>query len=101
MSRILNAAFCVSLIGWLGVPSGASAQSVCGPHAELTKALETRYSERPAAIGLGNNGAMVEVFTAPAGNWSIVMTQPNGVSCLIASGEGWERLPQGVAGVKS
>ena len=47
-----------------------------------------------AAIGSGSGnsaeGALVEVLTTEDGNtWSILLTNPDGVSCLVASGEGW------------
>jgi len=32
------------------------------------------------------------------GTWTLVITQPNGVSCLIAAGQDWESLPKLVAG---
>ena len=45
-------------------------------------------------MGLASNGSMIEIFASPNGSWTIVMTQPDGVTCLMAAGESWEDLPQ-------
>ncbi len=47
-------------------------------------------SESQVAIGIANNGRLVEVFSAGDGStWTIVMTTPQGKSCVVASGEDW------------
>ena len=44
------------------------------------------------AIGV-TNGRLVELLTAKDGlTWTIILTSPQGVSCLIASGDGWRPL---------
>jgi hypothetical protein len=45
-------------------------------------------------------GYLVEVFASSSGSWTIVLTQPGGTACLIASGNYWESAPQlvGAAG---
>ncbi len=39
-------------------------------------------------------GGIVEVFVSPEGSWTLVVAQPNSMSCLIAAGQDWETLPQ-------
>ena len=74
----------------LGLRAPASAQSVCTTHAEITNLLDSRYSESQIAIGIANNGRLVEVFSAGDGStWTIVMTTPQGESCVVASGGDW------------
>lgn len=73
----------------------ASAQLACGDRTEMLQHLADKYQERPASIGLSNNGGVIEVLTAPAsGSWTILITMPNGVTCLIAAGENWQPVPQ-------
>ena len=47
------------------------------------------------AVGVTNKGALVEVLTsADGGTWTIIVTTPQGMSCLVAAGEGWRFLPR-------
>ncbi len=92
MLRVLGATL-LALALLLGVRAPASAQSVCTTHAEVTKQLESRHSESQVGIGLASNGGVVEVFSTDDGSsWTIVMTMPNGMSCLVAAGEAWEQI---------
>ena len=50
-------------------------------------------------MGLARNGTVIEVFTSVEGTWTIIMTQPVGISCLVASGNYWESLPKPIAGL--
>ncbi len=90
MLRVLGATL-LALVLLLGVQSSASAQ--CASHAEVTKQLGSAYAEAQVAIGLASNGGVVEVFSTDDGSsWTIVMTMPNGKSCVVAAGEAWERI---------
>ena len=74
------------------MPGPAAAQVLCGDRTEVGKKLKESYSETPANIGLAGNGAVVEVFVSPDGSFTIIMTHPGGLSCLMAAGEGWETV---------
>ena len=92
MLRVLGATM-LALVLLLGVQSSASAQSACASHAEVTKQLGSAYSESPVAIGLASNGGVYEVFsTGDGSSWTIVMTMPTGMSCVVAAGEAWEQI---------
>ena len=42
-------------------------------------------------MGLASNGGVLEVLSSTSGStWTILVTMPNGVSCMIAAGEGLE-----------
>ncbi|MGR3542326.1 MAG: hypothetical protein ACU0BS_12995 [Hasllibacter sp.] len=64
----------------------------CAPRPAVLELLARRFGETRRGIGMHASGRVVEVFAAEAGTWSIVATDPNGVTCLIASGHGWEDL---------
>lgn len=70
----------------------AHAQLVCGEHPEVVKNLGQKYSEKPVSMGLGNNGSMIEIFASKKGTFTIVVTRPDGKSCLVATGESWESI---------
>jgi hypothetical protein len=82
-----------------GANDPAAAQEICGTRADLLKELTQRYSEAPVAIGLANSGALVEILTNDNGStWSIMVSQPNGTSCLVAAGKEWQALKPDATG---
>ncbi len=71
--------------------SQASAQAACAPHEDMTKLLGKRYKEQTVAIGIANNGRLMEVFSSEDGStWTIIMTTPQGQSCVVADGKSWD-----------
>ena len=77
-------------------PANAQTRVPCAAHSDLVEQLDGRFDEKPVARGLANNGTVMEVFSTRAGgSWTMVVTMPNGTSCVVAAGEGWtEVLPQ-------
>ena len=68
----------------------AAAQSACNPRNDVVGHLAKKYGEAPVAIGVTSKGGLVEVLTTGDGNtWTIIVSQPNGTSCMVAAGEGW------------
>ena len=95
------------LVGMLSLTSPGSAQPpsetaltpACHSHADLTEMLNQKFAEQPSALGLQANGHLVEVFVSNDGtSWTIVVTRPDGWSCIVAVGEHWESLPDLVNG---
>ena len=59
----------------------------------MLELLSKKYSEAPVAVGVTNNGGLVEVLSTGDGNtWSMIITSPQGMSCLVAAGEGWRLI---------
>lgn len=77
----------------------ASAEpEACQPHREILAHLAKNYRELPAAVGLTNAGNLIEVLSTSDGStWSIIVTTPNGLSCLVAAGESWQELRERAA----
>ncbi len=49
------------------------------------------YNEHPVSMGLAFNGTVIEVFlNSETRTFTIVMNRPNGLSCLVAAGKGWQ-----------
>ncbi len=88
----------IVLLGSLGgalltVPAFADEAALCADRAAVAQRLAKDFSENPVAIGITSSGNVIEVFSARTGDtWTIVMTLPNGKSCLMAIGEGWEQV---------
>jgi len=90
--------FALSLIlgGALWAAQAAQAQPAsCAARASVIERLQTTFGESRQGMGLGQNNAVVEIFaSADTGTWTILVTLPNGMSCLIAAGESWERIAE-------
>lgn len=73
-------------------------QGQCNQREDVLKLLSNKYSESRVAFGVTNNGGLVEVLKsgheAKADTWTIIITSPQGVSCLVAAGEGWREMEQ-------
>ncbi len=68
----------------------AAAQTACSPRTDVVGRLAKKYGEAPVAMGVTNKGGLVEVLTTGDGNtWTIIVSTPNGTSCMVAAGEGW------------
>jgi phage/plasmid primase-like uncharacterized protein len=78
--------------------AAAPAQMVCADRAALLESLARQYRESPTAVGIANNGSLIELLRTTDGKtWTLLMTRPDGTSCVVAAGEAWEDTPQ-VAG---
>lgn len=85
------------LVG-LALSLPATAQTVCGKRGEFLQRLSRNYDEAPVAVGLVSNGNVIEVLVSESGSWTIILTRPDGVSCVVAAGEAWQDLPELVSG---
>jgi len=73
----------------------ANAQAICKERGELVDKLKSDYAEIPVSRGLTAKGAeMVEVLASERGTFSILLTKPDGESCLMAAGDSWHDTPQ-------
>lgn len=65
----------------------------CAPRDAVIERLSEGYGETRQSIGLGANNAMVEVFASDeTGSWTITVTAPGGLTCLVASGQSFEEV---------
>ncbi len=58
----------------------------CGPHDAVTSHLAAKYAERREMVGLASNNMMMELYVADSGTWTLIVTRPDGITCLVASG---------------
>jgi len=83
--------------GLMMAPLPAAAQNArnCAPRDVVVSRLAESYGETRQSIGLGANNAVVEVFASQdSGTWTITVTLPNGMTCLVASGQAYEALAE-------
>lgn len=63
-------------------------QIMCGPRDKFVELLKAE-DEELESVGVASNGSALEVFTSPEGTWTMLATDPNKISCLLISGDGW------------
>ena len=96
----------LSLAALMLMATAAQAQQPpqCAPRAAVVAQLAQKYLETRRSIGITGNGMVMEVYaSAESGTWTITMTTPQGLTCLVASGQGFESVvetlpPPGVPG---
>ena len=82
----------------------AQQQQNCGTRDTVVERLSSKYGESRQSIGMAPKGRVVEVFASQeTGTWTITVTMPNGMMCLVASGQAYESLdePAKPAGIRS
>ncbi len=97
MTTLRKTAATLALAGALlvaGATSGGAQVSNCAPRDIVMARLAQSHSEKPMSLGITASGALLEVLVGPKGTWTIVVTLPNGPTCLVSHGESWqERQP--------
>jgi hypothetical protein len=69
----------------------AQAQVACGARAAVVSKLGEKYGEVRRGGGLVGATAIFEVWASEStGTWTILKTTPDGLSCIMAVGEGWQ-----------
>jgi opacity protein-like surface antigen len=93
-TRILTAA-ALTLGLLLGATSAVRAQPVCMSHDDLRVQLQKQFAEAPVANAIANNGALVELYaTRDRSGWTLTMTRPGEMSCVLVAGESWNHFPE-------
>jgi len=80
----------------VNLASEASAQNRnCASRDKVVARLSEGYGESRVSIGLGANNQVVETFAnLDSGTWTVTVTTPNGVTCLVASGKAFELVKE-------
>ncbi len=68
-------------------------QQRCTKRPDIVRHLAKKFAEAPVAIGLAVGGGIIEVLSSEkGGSWTIIITMPDGTSCVIAAGQNWEQI---------
>ncbi len=94
LRRLLSGIFSLGLLTLAAVDAAAQqTANACAPFAQLSETLKQRYDESPTAFGLVENTSIMQLYASPeSGTWSIVMTNRQGFSCIVAAGHSWEQI---------
>lgn len=103
--RVLTRFACASILACILLaitPEDGNAQALCLSHDTLVKFLQESHSEEQVGTGLETGGHLFEIFaTANGRTWTMVVTTPDGASCVIATGLEWQELKGSVPDPKS
>ncbi|MBW4710294.1 hypothetical protein KX928_21100 [Roseobacter sp. YSTF-M11] len=84
--RFLIACACLASPAWAASPIG---EVVCSPSADMQTRMERQYGSEMQASGLRGREQVMEVWTDPQGDWTMVVRYASGTSCIVAMGEHW------------
>ena len=63
----------------------------CAPRDAVISKLSKDYGETRQTIGLGGQSQVVETYASrESGTWTIIITLPSGISCVVAAGQSFE-----------
>ena len=82
----------VSLFSGLAEAANDGSQR-CDQRGAVLKYLSKIYAEKPIAMGVAENGRLIEVLTSRDGlTFTIIVTSPNGETWMVAAGQDWQGL---------
>ncbi len=91
LNRMGNSAILVAAV--LGTTPAEAQQVPCAPRDIVVERLKSGYGESPAGLGIQSSGQLIEVWAAPGtGTWTVLMSRPDGNTCVVASGTDWQHL---------
>jgi hypothetical protein len=88
-------ALSLGFAGLLLAAHAAHAAPQCAPREQVLPVLQQKYGETRHGIGLAGTSQVMEIFSNPeTGTWTITATMPDGVMCLVASGDHFETVAE-------
>lgn len=85
LTLVLSALICA--------PAAAQSMGQCAKRDLVLGQLAERYGETRRGMGIAANNSVMEMFAAAdTGTWTITVTMPDGMTCLVASGQGFEAM---------
>ena len=95
LKTLIQTTCCVGVMALAATQVSAQQMRNCAPRQVVVERLAGGYGETRQSIGLGAQGAVVEVFASnETGTWTITVTAPTGVTCLVASGQSFEAVEE-------
>lgn len=75
--------------------TAATAQTMaCGARDEMIDRLKRTFGEAQTGMGLISEARILEVWSSEeTGTWTILMTDADGQTCMVAAGEAWKTVP--------
>ncbi len=79
----------LSLALFAGSSSIVAAQILCVERVDLLNRLASEYGEELIEVKMMEEHGLLEVLKSPTkGTWTLLLTRPGGISCVLAMGRG-------------
>ena len=91
LSLLVRAATAVALLA--ATPAADAEETrACAERSRVVQKLAEKFGETLRSLGLHRDDGVVEIYSSEeTGTWTILMTRPDGMSCLLAAGQRWEQ----------
>ncbi|RMC37579.1 hypothetical protein [Paracoccus alkanivorans] len=73
----------------------------CLPTQQIHTQLADTYHENRVMAGLNNAGAIIELWASVDGSWTVLLTLPDGMSCVMDTGHDYIAFPIEPEGMNS
>ncbi len=74
-----------------GLAANQTVDMGCGARDSVVAKLSEKYGEIRRGGGLAGPTALIEIWASEAtGTWTILKTSPDGMTCIMAVGDGWQ-----------
>lgn len=71
-------------------PQASTAMPHCGERDSVIESLTDKFGEHHFASGLQSATGLMEIWASEErGTWTVLMTRPDGQTCVVASGSHW------------
>ena len=83
------------------VSASAAGPNLCTKRTSMISALSNKYEEQRRGMGVASRAGVMEFYVSQKGTWTMLMTLPNGMSCIVAAGRDWEEIAATPVGTNS
>ena len=95
---------CLSSLTFVAALAAAPLQTaqaqggLCGKRDQVISQLKSVHGEIRMSVGLQQNARVMETYAnVETGSWTIIVSSPTGVACLVAAGEAFQASAEDVA----
>lgn len=82
-----------ALVFLVPLAEAQTARRICADRDQIVGTLTGYFGETARSWGMGPSGRIIEVFASEeTGTWTIIVSAPDGTTCLVASGNAWQDL---------
>lgn len=75
--------------------ASAQQRNMCATRDIVMDRLSSNFGETRRSMGLAANNGIVEIHASDeSGSWTITVTHPNGMTCLVAAGNSFEEIEE-------
>jgi hypothetical protein len=88
------AAFAAACLAQAATADAIERPAACFKRSDLVVYLADQFKETPQVVAVTDAGMLLEVFASKRGaTWTMAVTTPAGLTCLMATGQDWQSLP--------